>query len=205
MTNETRAFLKGAFYRIRRRANDIVSVATLGPAETSSACVANRVVRAVAAADCVHLFETFEEAGTHVIAHAQALLLVPNAYSALNTFHFDQRLRFAGCFVHSIPSYGIACRLEEPVVTPSGEITIITHSAPLSMAKDFLARFSEGRIVLTSSTAAAAEAVADGIANYCVTNAVAAAVHGLRFVTPPRRVVMGWSLFAARRCHDALR
>src|SRR5437763_4711222 len=110
MTNEMRAFLKHAFDRVRGSVAGTVTVATLGPAETSSACVAHRVVRTVAASDEVRLFETFEGAATHVVNDSRALLLVPNAYASLNTFHFDTRLRLAGCFMHPIPRYGIARR-----------------------------------------------------------------------------------------------
>lgn len=185
---------------IQRRS--AVRIASLGPENTSSHCVAKDAVEAylagTVAAEIV-LLNTFQQVEKAVCAGACDLALVPHAYHEINLFYMNPQLEVLFIFISSTPTYGLAKRIGEPLSLDGGRI--VTHPAPVPLLPHLLRgqRFlREPAVELVSSTSVAARMVADGLADAAITNATAAREAGLELASVYGAIKMSWSLFCRK-------
>lgn len=173
---------------------------TLGPELTSSAYCATAVTHA-GALQCrgITLHPTFEEILEIVEDDGQSLALVPNAYAGVNEFYMSTRLSLIASLVLDTPLYGIAARTEGylDLNHPAKDKYIVsTHPAPARLISQLLPVGVPFEIITTDSTVAAAERVADGKADMCLSNIKAIKDAGLHPITAMRPITMLWSVFA---------
>lgn len=173
---------------------------TLGPELTSSAYCAKAVTHA-GALECsgIALHPSFEEILEFVEDDGQSLALVPNAYAGINEFYMSLRLSLIASLVLDTPPYGIAARTKEylDLNHPSKDKYIVsTHPAPARLISQLLPASVQFEIITTGSTVAAAERVADGKADLCLSNIKAIKDAGLHPITSMRPITMLWSVFA---------
>jgi hypothetical protein len=179
-----------------------VSIASLGPENTSSHCVAKDAVEmylaGIAAAE-IFLFDTFQQVEKAVCAGECDLALVPHAYHEINLFYMNPQLEVLFIFISSTPTYGLAKRIGEPLSLDGGRI--VTHPAPLPLLQYLLRGqpfLREAAVELVNSTSVAARMVADGLADAAITNATAAREAGLELASIYGVIKMSWSLFCRK-------
>ena len=172
------------------------TVATLGPAGTSSEQAARHLLQRLHGEDCElgpKLFHSYEEASAAVIRGAAGLLLVANAYAGVYEFYMSPALKLAGAFYFQTPQYGIATMPDRVV---SGPIRIASHPAPVPLIEELLPEHLDAKeIVLTSSTSAAALATRSGQVDAALTTRPSAERYGLSFISRTRPIEMLWSVF----------
>ncbi|MEN3586373.1 hypothetical protein [Streptomyces sp. WMMC905] len=189
-----------SFTALLRDTERVSTVGTLGPRGTSSEAAARHFVRLSGSDDPqlpVHLFDTYEEAGAALRDARVSHLIVANAYQAVNQFYMDPALTLANVFVMDTPLYGIAVARNGTV--PDSP-TIATHPAPEPIIGQLLpSAHTTHKVIHTASTSAAAQAVTDGLADLALTTAPSAELHGLRFISGTRPILMVWSAFTRIR------
>lgn len=175
------------------------SIATLGPAGTSSEAAAwhlwDRFGPAEAATDPgrVVLFDTYEECLGALRRREQTMSVVANAYAGVSAFYMDPDLHLWGAFVLDTPQYGIASAT--PAV-PSGSVRLVTHPAPAPLVGQLFPGDTDRlEVVFASSTSSAAREVRAGRADLALTTERAAVLHQLHFVSRTRAIRMLWSVF----------
>lgn len=172
------------------------TVATLGPAGTSSEQAARHLIDRLHGAEtelAPKLFHSYEDASAAVLRGAADLLLVANAYANVAEFYMSPTLKLAGAFYFQTPQYGIATL---PDRTVSGPIRIASHPAPVPLIEQLLpAHLDAKEIVLTSSTSAAALATRSGQVDAALTTRPSAERYGLSFISRTRPIEMLWSVF----------
>ncbi|TLQ47177.1 type 2 periplasmic-binding domain-containing protein [Streptomyces marianii] len=179
------------------RDSDLVSaVGTLGPQGTSSEAAARHFIR-LSGSDRsqppIHLFDTYEEAGAALRDGQVTHVIVANAYSAVNQFYMDPGLALTHVFVMDTPLYGIAV---PPNAAVPDSPTIATHPAPEPIISQLLPRrHTTYKVIHSTSTSAAAQAVTDGTADLALTTVPSAELHGLEFISDTRPILMVWSVF----------
>jgi len=184
------------------RQRSAVSIAALGPENTSSHCVARHAVETylagIATAEIV-LFDTFQQVEKAICTGECDLALVPHAYHEINLFYMNPQIEVLFVFISPTPTYGLAKRKGEPLSLDGGRI--VTHPAPLPLLPHLLPRqpfLREPRVELVSSTSVAARMVADGLADAAITNAAAAQEAGLELAAVYGVIKMSWSLFCQK-------
>jgi prephenate dehydratase len=175
------------------------SIATLGPAGTSSEAAARHVwdrfgpPEAATDARRIVLLDTYEDCLGALRRHEQTMSVVANAYAGVSEFYMSPEVYLWGAFVHDTPPYGIASAT--PGV-PSGAVRLVTHPAPAPLIRQLLPRAVDRLdVAFASSTSSAAREVRAGRADLALTTECAAALYGLHFVTPTRTIRMLWSVF----------
>lgn len=170
-------------------------VVTLGPSGTSSYMAAVHFTKAYPAE--IALFPTYE-AGAEAVRDMprRSLLIVANAYAAINQFYISSVLQPIGAFFKDTPPYVVAARSAAALESP--EVRLSSHPAPRHLLAHLAAR-PNVTICDAPSTHAAAEQVVQGHADACLTTQVAADMLGLQtldvaFPTIP----MLWTVFACR-------
>lgn len=192
------------FTALLRDSERVSAVGTLGPHGTSSEIAARNFIR-LSGSDSsqppIQLFGTYEEAGAALRDGQVTHLIVANAYSAVNQFYMDPELALANVFVMDTPLYGIAVQRNGTV--PDSP-TIATHPAPEPIIGQLLSsRHTTYKVIHSTSTSAAAQAVTDGIADLALTTVPSAELHGLEFISGTRPILMVWSVFT--RAESAVR
>ncbi len=173
--------------------SDNASVVTLGPAGTSSEQAAAHfaAIRGSVAAT-IHLTSTYEEAVDRTLADPAAFAVVANAYAGINVFYMNPRLVIDTVFYFSTPSYGLAARS----ALSAGGYSVASHPAPVPLIEELSPYgFTCNEIIYMSSTSGAAELVAQEKIDVALTTEVAAARHGLTFVSQVRPIPMVWTAF----------
>ncbi|WP_326654941.1 MULTISPECIES: hypothetical protein [unclassified Streptomyces] len=186
-----------SFTALLRDSDRVSAVGTLGPPGTSSEAAAGHFIR-LSGSDspqpAIHLFDTYEEAGAALRTDHVTHLIVANAYSAVNQFYMDPCLALTNVFVMDTPLYGIAAPHNDGPVPDSP--TIATHPAPEPIIGQLLSpKHSTYKVIHSTSTSAAAQAVTDGIADLALTTVPSAERHGLEFISATRPILMVWSVF----------
>jgi prephenate decarboxylase len=180
-------------------ARTTISIATLGPAGTSSEHVARAFLSSVGTGESrCELFDSYEGAARTVESGENDLLLVANAYGDINRFYISQTLCLTTFFVHDTPPYGLARRRDGSPLGVEAPLVVATHPAPAHLLP-WLMKTSglEGQptVRLVSSTSEAARLVAEGCVDACVTNDCARSRHQLEFLSRTRQIQMLWSVF----------
>jgi prephenate dehydratase len=175
------------------------SIATLGPAGTSSEAAARHVWERFAPRDAapdarrVVLFDTYEECLDALRQGEQTMSVVANAYAGVSEFYMSPEVYLWGAFVLDTPPYGIASATPR---IPSGSLRLVTHPAPAPLIGQLLPRAIDRiDVAFAASTSSAAREVRAGRADLALTTESAAALHGLHFVSPTRTIRMLWSVF----------
>lgn len=168
---------------------------TLGQSGTSSEYVAHFFSDWVSvnykSTHDIYLHDSYEQARNKVV-DSSGLLLVANAYSKVNNFYMDSRLKLISAFVYNTPLYGIASN----GVLPDKPLVISSHPAPIPLIKELLPKdLVVAKIIEVSSTDTAAKAVALGNADIALTNEVASQMYKLNFISKTRPINMLWSVF----------
>jgi bacilysin biosynthesis protein BacA len=180
-------------------ARKAISIATLGPAGTSSDHVARTFLANVGNGDSrCELFDSYEEAARTVESGDNDLLLVANAYGNINQFYISHTLSLTTFFVHDTPPYGLARRRDGTPLDDEAPLVIATHPAPAHFVPWFMKTSGlegEPTVRLVSSTSEAARLVADGSVDLCVTNDDARIRYQLEFLSCTWPIQMLWSVF----------
>lgn len=175
-------------------------IGTLGPAGTSSEQAAAHLRTLLHPHDDpaprIHLYPTYEQAGSALREGHIGRLVVANAYAGINAFYMDPTLSLAGAFVLDTPRYGIARAARHRLPRrPS----VATHPAPVPLIGELMpAPYETHRVVFTSSTSAAARSAHERRTDAALTTEPAAALHGLEFISDTRPIRMLWSVFTTR-------
>lgn len=175
-----------------------LSVATLGPAGTSSEAAARQMFAHLGGDEqgqpnALKLFTTYESAGEAVRNHAADLLLVANAYADISQFYMDPRLRFVGAFVFDTPEYGIAAR---PGTEIPSRVIVASHPAPMPLIGELMPQHIViDRVITANSTSTAAASVRLQEVDLALTTVPAAIANGLQFISKTRPIRMLWSTF----------
>jgi hypothetical protein len=176
-----------------------ISIATLGPAGTSSEHVARAFLGNVTNGNSrCELFDSYEEAARTVESGENDLLLVANAYGNINQFYISHTLSLTTFFVHDTPPYGLACRRDGSSLDPEAPLEVATHPAPahfLPWLMKTAGLEAQPTVRLVSSTSEAARLVADGTVDACVTNDDARSRYQLEFLSSSWPIQMLWSVF----------
>ena len=145
-------------------------------------------------------FVTFEELFTAItddsLPVAIDLAVVPHAAPIVNKFYMAQRLYPALLFPFSTPTYGLATSTGKDAPVVPGKIAIFPTTLPVlnTLLPDYAASGFE--LLPVSSTGAAAEMVALGLADYAVTNEEAMKEFGLQWKMRFGKIPMCWTVFA---------
>jgi bacilysin biosynthesis protein BacA len=191
------------FSLLREHLRDLrtLRLATLGPEGTSSDQAAKYFLdHSEISEKALVLCAQYEEAAEYVITGKADLLLVANAYKAIDNFYMAPALYFMCAYFFQTPVYGIAAR-KGWVPEPNKRYSIATHHAPISLVPWFLKDLPiEYDLIELDSTVGAARAAQASVTDLCVTNAVAVEkTPGLEFVTRTRPIRMLWSVFQRKR------
>lgn len=177
---------------------EITSIATLGPAGTSSeqAALYLWADHGRGAPPTVQLYETYEEAGEALRARNASHVVVANAYAGIHSFYMDPALSFAGAFLMDTPPYGIAI---SPGHLVPARARIATHPAPVALVGELLPKeYAVGEILFATSTSAAAGQAHRRETDLALTTQPAASAHALKFISRTRPIRMLWSVFTLR-------
>lgn len=171
---------------------------TLGPAGTSSEYASQFFHRwmnenYVKSSQEIYLNDSYELARKN-IKDKKGLLIVANAYTKINDFYMDTRLKLLATFLYDTPLYGLVANKK----LPDRSLYIASHPAPVPLIGELL---PDGlcieQIVEMSSTSAAAQAVVSGEVDIALTTEIAARIHKLNFISRTRPIHMLWSVFAS--------
>jgi prephenate dehydratase len=174
----------------------ITSIATLGPAGTSSeqAALYLWADRGQNAPPSIQLHDTYEAAGEALRAKNASHVVVANAYAGIHSFYMDPSLFFAGAFLFDTPHYGIAI---SPGHRVPAKARIATHPAPVALVGELLPKeYAVGEILYATSTSAAAGQAHRRETDLALTTQPAAKAHALEFISRTRTIRMLWSVFA---------
>jgi hypothetical protein len=177
---------------------ETLSVATLGPAGTSSEASARYLLSWAAQtlnASCggIELFATYEGARDAVLSGRATHLLVANAYREINDFYMDPKLTIAAAYRFNTPNYGLA---KCPGARIPSRVVVATHPSPLPLVEELLpADLTVSSVVTMRSSSAAAVAVADKEFDVALTTEVAARIYDLEFISRTRPIEMLWTVF----------
>ncbi len=179
------------------------SIATLGPAGTSSEAAARHLTaylrgeaeESTPPDDEITLYSSYELAGAAVSSGSSDLLIVANAYHGISQFYMDPALRIVTAFMFDTPHYGIAAAASSPT---GGRVRIASHPAPIPLIEELLDmnKFDVAEIIRCDSTSAAAASVAEGKADLALTTEPASEIHRLKIISRSRPIRMLWSVFA---------
>lgn len=177
-----------------------LALRTLGPASTSSAYCAEVITNA-GALQCreIILHATFNEILEIAEGDGHSVALVPNAYAGISDFYMSLKLSLLASLVLDTPPYGIAAKNKENIDLSQpnkGKFRVSTHPAPARLISQLLPPGVPFEVVNTCSTAAAAEQVASGYTDLCLSNINAIHNMGLQPVTEMRPITMLWSVFS---------
>ena len=178
---------------------NIREIATLGPTGTSSELAAASLAERLRTVGVkTSLFDEYEAAADHVLATTGAVLVVANAYHAINNFYISRVLEPIAAFFCDTPAYVIATADEARMSETIDELRIASHSAPSHLIGDVIPGRSI-RLIEVSSTSAAAKLAASGTVDACLTTATAAKLNGLSVLsTAFDSIPMLWSVFMRR-------
>ncbi|HBV39712.1 MAG TPA: bacilysin biosynthesis protein BacA [Erwinia sp.] len=174
-------------------------VHTLGPAGTSSEYASQffcswmneKYDRSLHA---LQLDNTYELARDNLRTD-KGLLIVANAYPAINDFYMDTSLKLLATFLFDTPLYGLVAHK----ALPDRPLYVASHPAPVPLIQELLpVGLKIERVVEMSSTSAAAQAVACGEADIALTTEIAARLHKLHFISATRPIHMLWSVFGSQ-------
>jgi prephenate dehydratase len=178
---------------------EAMSIATLGPAGTSSEASARHLLDWAAhalnaGAGSIQLFTTYEDAGIMVLTGNATHLLVANAYREIHNFYMDPKLKIAAAYRFNTPNYGLAkCRGAQI----SSRIAVASHPSPTPLIEELLpAGMTVSRVVTMLSTSAAAAAVDGKEIDVALTTDVAAQIYDLEFISRTRPIEMLWTAFS---------
>ncbi|MEU9806190.1 hypothetical protein [Mycobacterium sp. NPDC050853] len=184
---------------------EAMSIATLGPAGTSSEASAQHLLDWAAQdhnarGGPVQLFSTYEHAKEAVLTASATHLLVANAYREISKFYMDPKLKIAAAYRFNTPNYGLAkCRGAQ---IPS-RIVVATHPSPIPLIEELLpADITVSVVVPMSSTSAAAAAVDGNEVDVALTTDIAAEIYDLEFISRTRPIEMLWTVF--RLTHNSV-
>ena len=91
--------------------NQTLTIATLGPAGTSSQYVAKKLLYYFSLNSTnVKLYNTYEDSYKGILLGEADLLLVANAYSKIDNFYMDENIKLLMAFIEQTPPYAIAIR-----------------------------------------------------------------------------------------------
>ena len=183
---------------------DAVRLVTHGPEGTSASEVADLVRGLLARRGCrasVGLVPRFEDARVEVRAGRASCALVPGAASGATDFHWDPALALLGVLVRTTPAYGLAVRADGEAERAVRRAVVVSSLPEVAGLVDELAppalRRARRTDRVATSTAAAAEDVARGLADVAVCNEAGRRRHGLRWLASRPGVPMPWSAFVA--------
>lgn len=176
-------------------------IGTLGPAGTSSEQAAihflENSLKPAYPADIV-LFDTFDDVLDSLVASEVSLAIIPNAYERVNEFYINPHTELVEVFIYDTPSYGLAKKPHNSF----GDCKIVTHPAPINLVNFLLKKIDKKAfkysVELVNSTSVAAKMVKEGVADLAITNAMAAAKHGLEMIAMYGPIKMSWSVFIKR-------
>jgi prephenate dehydratase len=177
---------------------EAMSIATLGPAGTSSEASARHLLHWVAQAlngrvGPIQLFATYEDAREMVLAGNATHLLVANAYREINNFYMDPKLKIAAAYRFNTPNYGLAKRRGAQI---SSRVCIASHPSPTPLIEELLpAEVTVSAVITMLSTSAAAAAVDGKEIDLALTTDVAAQIYDLEFISRTRPIEMLWTAF----------
>ncbi len=183
------------------KCNRHIKFATLGPPGTSSEYVTDKLCRCMKVNNSnITLFDSYEEAFNAVKNGLSDAVVVANAYSKINNFYMDSDIELLATFIENTPPYGIAVRKEFEIdkLKKSHTIKIASHPAPTKKLDYYRDGIFEGKsfeIELFDSTSLAAKSVQEGTHDYCLTNANAVEMYGLKFISKQTDISMVWSIF----------
>lgn len=183
-------------------------VATLGPNGTSSH-VASQVLRQIAHENglptpAVQLLPTFEAVLDALEQGQVDLALVPSAYRGATDFHWSPVIRLVLHFVHQTPGYGLAARER---IQPHG---VCVSVASMPEVRRLFADLHPGVAgadnliwVDAPSTVTAARMVADGDAEYALTNELGRRTANLTWISQRDGAYIVWMVFARTATTEA--
>ncbi len=177
----------------------VSTIATLGPAGTSSETAARKLIERLTQEGgkpaLAVLHPTYETAAAAVAEGVADLVVVANAYAHIDQLYMNPALSLVGAFHHRTPDYGIAvdARRTTPAV-----MTVASHPAPTPLIDELMPDVhSLGEIIPASSTSAAAIAARSAQADAALTTRAAAEIYGLTFISETRPIEMLWSVFCS--------
>lgn len=190
-----------------QRHNDAPGVprlGTLGPEGTSSHYVAELLQQNVnSARKCslqLELYPSFPEVLAAIETDDIELALVPSACVAATNFHWSPRLRLLEYFARVTPRYGVAYRDTMPM--QQAEVVV----AALPEVRRLLADLRIEALQTTSprwldapSTVDAARMVAEGRADYAITNEFGRRVANLTWLSAREGAQIVWMIFVPKR------
>ncbi|MEV0230711.1 hypothetical protein [Nonomuraea sp. NPDC050786] len=174
------------------------AIGTLGPVGTSSETAAAMLWRVAEAPGDprIDLYDTYEEAAQALLDGKVTHFVVANAYRCVNEFYMDTRMALGGAFIMDTPLYGLAKSRGHDTVP--AEPTIATHPAPAPLIAQLLPpNYTPGKVMIMSSTSAAAMAVSCGTIDLALTTAPSVETYDLEFISRTRPIRMVWSVFVA--------
>ncbi len=177
-----------------------IHIATLGPKGTSSEAAACYLLKTLKKTPTSYLlFSSYEEACDNLSIGPANLLLVANAYKAIDKIYMNANLKLLLSFMWETPLYGLAKKKESQLVDDR-PLKIATHHAPSSLIPWFSDKVVKSyKIVEVNSTSEAAIQVIKGDSDLCLTNMNAVDRYGLEFMSRLRPICMLWSVFALRK------
>lgn len=187
------------FYRfINQSEKGRRKVLTLGDNGTSS-YIAAQHFSAKYQSDIL-LYPTYEEAAEAIQEDPlNRALIVANAYAAINRFYISDSLYPVGAFFKDTPPYVLAARSHDALDAES--MIVATHPAPRHLIVQVLDNYNIS-IQDVDSTHRAAELVAEGKADACLTTQVAAELLGLKTLqTAIPTIPMLWTVFTSKEKH----
>jgi len=170
-------------------------ITTLGPTGTSSYLAAVHFAQLYPSD--VLFFPSYEDAADAVRSSPRdSALIVANAYAQINRFYISHELEPIGAFFKDTPAYVIASLKESALDGP--KVTIASHRAPQHLIAE-LAALPNVTILDAGSTHYAAEMVARGDCEACLTTQTAADICGLTTIKVVfSKIPMLWTLFTSK-------
>ena len=179
-----------------------IHIATLGPRGTSSGFAAASLLKHIEKMggnirnSRINFFHSYEQATQEALTQERTILLVANAYAAVNEMYMNPTLMLAGAFILPTPPYGIVGRAGTSM---RSRVRIASHPAPIPLIHELLPPSVDiQEIIEAASTSEAARLVAQKQVDCALTNEIAANQFQLRFISSKRAIRMLWSIFVPR-------
>jgi prephenate dehydratase len=169
-------------------------IGTLGPEGTSSEQAARLLRTRLPDEPSIVLRPTYEQALADLTAGTVGHVVVANAYPDIHHFYMAEEVALASVFVMDTPLYGIARRPDGGALPDRP--SVVTHPSPRPLVAQLLPTpYRSPEVATADSTSQAALAVAQRRYDLALTTELAAARHGLRFISRLRPIRMVWSVF----------